>query len=53
MPTSASICTVHLRMNSSSVKRRAEMRARWRTARGSGRERAFSKASTNSSAVLA
>jgi hypothetical protein len=40
--TRISICANHLRANSSSVNRLAEMRARFLTARGFGNESAFS-----------
>lgn len=49
--TSLTISSTHLRSNSTSPKRFADCLARKRTARGSGRERAFSKPSANSSAV--
>src|SRR5690348_16115942 len=51
--TSCSICSGHRLANSSSVNLLADCLARWRTAYGFGRLRAFSKPRANSASVVA
>lgn len=51
--TNFSISANHFRANSSSENLPAATRALWRTAKGSGKDRAFSKPSANSDTVVA